>query len=60
MNNGAKEILIALGATSEVLGIFRDQLITNGFTREEAIDLCKTCLSTILTKNTEEKSNDGT
>ena len=32
-----KELLMVVGAAAELCGLLRDQLIKNGFTREEAV-----------------------
>ena len=35
-----EEVITSVGATGELLGVMRDALIKNGFTREEAVDIC--------------------
>lgn len=34
-----KEFIMAVGALAEVMRLFRDELLKNGFTRREAIQL---------------------
>lgn len=43
-----KAILTSIGALAEIAGFMRDQLVTRGFTREEAVAIvdhyiCATC-----------------
>ena len=40
MNNNVDKFVTGMGALAEALGVFRDGLIKNGFTREEALGLC--------------------
>jgi hypothetical protein len=47
-NENLKLLLDSLGAISEVLNAFRDSLLENGFTRQEALSLCNTYLRTLL------------
>lgn len=51
MNNKAKELVTAIGAMAESLGLFRRELERSGFDREESIMLCNTYLRTLLTQN---------
>lgn len=39
MNDGLKEFINAVGALAEMMRLFRDELMKNGFTRKEAIQL---------------------
>ena len=44
MSDAEQKVLDAvnrLRALGEMLGVYRNGLLENGFTREEAIDLCK-------------------
>jgi hypothetical protein len=50
MNEEVTKILNALGCMAETLSYFRDQCMQRGFSRKEAIDLCHTYLSTMLSK----------
>ena len=36
-----ENIVDAVGALGEILGVYRDSLLKNGFTRNEAIVLCE-------------------
>ena len=48
-------LVIAIGAAGELLGATRDSLLRNGFTREEAVDICaKMLLNMMKTKGEEE------
>lgn len=46
MNDGVKKVVESLGVIAETTGILRDSLIRAGFTRAEAIELCKTYIQT--------------
>lgn len=48
-----ESLQISIGATAELLGFMRSQLITNGFTKEEAVGLCAVMLLKIITSNEE-------
>lgn len=51
MNNKTEELINAIGAMAESLGLFRMELERSGFDREESIMLCNTYLRTLLTQN---------
>lgn len=51
MSNKAQELINALGAMAETSGILLTQLVKNGFTRDEAVDMCKTYLAAAITRN---------
>lgn len=51
MNNKTEELVTAIGAMAESLGLFRRELERSGFDREESIALCNTYLRTLLTQN---------
>lgn len=51
MDNSLKGLIDALGAISESLGIMRDQLLKQGFTRLEAVKLCGDMLITLLSQS---------
>ena len=51
-----KELLDAVGALAEFLGVYRNTLIKCGFTRREAVEMCKDYARTV-TGTGEEKSN---
>lgn len=46
-----EQLVTAIGATGELLGATRDSLTRNGFTREEAVDICAKMLVGIMTNN---------
>lgn len=48
MSDSIKDLINGMGALAETAGIFRDMLVKNGFTRSEAISMCKTYISTTL------------
>ena len=50
MPDKLKKFITGLGAIAESCGILRDQLISSGFTRTEAITLCQTYIQTLVTK----------
>jgi hypothetical protein len=54
MNPDAQQAINAVGAMSEMLGIFLRELIKNGFTRDEAFALCQVYLSTTLSNGKDE------
>lgn len=39
MNKGLQEFITAVGALAEMMRLFRDELLKNGFSRREAIQL---------------------
>lgn len=49
MSDDVKNLVLAIGAIAETTGLLRDGLMKSGFTREEAVDICKTYISTALT-----------
>ena len=51
-------ILEALGAMAETVGYLRDRLMDNGFTREEACDMCGLVLCTVFKGAGERKADD--
>ena len=42
------DIINSLGATAELLSVFRDKLIDAGFEPDEALELCGVMLQTII------------
>lgn len=48
LNEETKQFLSAVGGLAEILSYFRNQCIENGFTRAEALSLCKTYLLATL------------
>lgn len=53
MNNKkeTEELITAVGAIAESLGVFLKELERSGFDRGESISLCNTYLRTILMQN---------
>lgn len=52
-----EELALGIGAMGELLGAIRSSLITNGFTREEAVAMCTSILSTLLLQSKNEANN---
>ena len=49
MNKKVEEFVNAIGAMSEMVGIMREHLMRNGFTREEAVDIVKAYIIAVMT-----------
>ena len=58
MSDNLKNFINGLGAVAESSGILRDQLIRNGFTRTEAITLCRTYIQSLV-MNAKSGPNEG-
>jgi len=43
------QLVTSIGATGEFLGVLRESLINNGFTRAEAVYICAQVLTGIMT-----------
>lgn len=57
MSKELNEFVTAVGALAEALRLFRHELIKNGFTRKEALDLTHTYLrETLSNANNKEES----
>ena len=54
------EMVVAIGAMGEYLGLLRETLIQNGFTRLEAVAMCTQAMVVMTTNGNkkEEKGND--
>ena len=50
-----KELLAAIGAITEICAIMRDELMRNGFTREEAVGMATAYLVSSMTPKQEDK-----
>jgi len=51
-----KDLLMVVGAAAELCGLLREQLMQNGFTREEAVAMSTEYLKILATpKNKEDK-----
>jgi hypothetical protein len=59
MNDDVKQFVLAVGALAETLRVFRTELLKNGFSRAETMELTKTYLQQTLasanSNNKEEK-----
>lgn len=55
MENGLKEYIQAVGALAEMMRLYRDELMKNGFTRREAIQLTQTFMLEQLKNNNKEE-----
>ena len=49
--NEIESLITSIGALAEALGVFRDTLTKNGFSREEAMFLCAKFLDTMHRNN---------
>ena len=49
-----RELVMLVGAAAELCGLLRDQLISNGFTREEAVAMSTEYLKILATPKTKE------
>lgn len=52
------ELLTAIRAVAELMGVYRDSLMQNGFTREEAVELCKTYTFALMMKPKERETDE--
>ena len=52
------ELLTAIRAVAELMGVYRDSLMQNGFTRKEAVELCKTYTFALVTKPKERETDE--
>lgn len=50
-NNSLKDLIMATGALCEMAGLLRDNLIRNGFTREEAVNIAGSYVVAVATGN---------
>lgn len=54
MDQKLKELITAVGALAEMMRLFRDELMKNGFTRKEAIQLTQAFMAEQITKPKED------
>jgi hypothetical protein len=54
MNEGLKEFITAVGALAEMMRLFRDELMKNGFTRRETIQLVEAFMVEQITQKPKE------
>ena len=52
-----EEITTAIGAACEVVGFLREQLMNNGFTRDEAVGMCCEVLTGMIIPNANREEN---
>ena len=52
------ELLTASRAVAALMGVYRDSLMQNGFTRKEAVELCKTYTFALVTKPKERETDE--
>jgi hypothetical protein len=57
MNEEAKQAVIAMGAIAELCGELKRQLIRNGFTQREALELVGRYITAISTPRTNKGDN---
>lgn len=57
--DNAEDLITAVGALAEMLGLYRTILVKSGFTREEAIELCKAYQDSMINGNKKGGGNDG-
>ena len=50
-NNSLKDLIMAAGALCEMAGLLRDNLIRNGFTRDEAVNIAGSYVVAVATGN---------
>ena len=58
MTTKMKEFIIAVKAMAEMLAIHRDSLILNGFTRKEAVELCKSLQAELIVNSRKGGENE--
>lgn len=58
MNNPMKDLINGLGAIAETLGIMRTNLMKQGFTRHEAVQLCNTMLAMMMPQQKAKSADD--
>lgn len=49
------QLITGIGAMAEFIGIMRNSLMANGFTREEAVAMCTAAMIAMITPNNKEK-----
>ena len=55
MPNPMNDLINGLGAIAETLGIMRQNLLAQGFTRPEAVQLCNTMLAMMMSQQQKDK-----
>ena len=53
-NNGLNEFMFAIGALAEMMRMYRDELLKNGFSRREAIQLTQAFMLEQIKQNRKE------
>ena len=54
---GLDKLLVSIGAIAEMLGLFKRELLKNGFTDKEALVLTNTFLREQMSNNNKEDNN---
>ena len=57
MNEEARQAIIAMGALAELCGELKRQLIKNGFTQREALELVGRYITATITPRTDKEDN---
>ena len=50
-----QDLLMVVGAAAELCGLLREQLMKNGFTRDEAVAMCTEYLKILATPKAKEE-----
>lgn len=58
MREEVKELITAVGAMAEYMALLRDELMKNGYTRKEAVELTKAYLLEFAKPNNDDKENN--
>lgn len=58
MSKELMDFLNAVGAIAETAGILRDRLMQNGFSRQEAVSICSSMISSIFQPQAKKNGND--
>lgn len=59
MNEQVKELITALGAMAEMLGLFRRKLHKNGFTAEESLKMSQALMIELMIPKHKEENENG-
>lgn len=56
MNNALDDFILGVGALAEMMRLYRDELMKNGFTRKEAIQLTQEFMLEQIRQNRKEEN----
>ena len=59
INQQIEQMLVSVGAMGELLGIVRESLIKNGFTRMEAVAMCSQMMVAMITGTPGKDKSNG-